>query len=48
MDSGETGGARPSSTVERLGQLALLLLFLFALSGASPCSCSRDAPVALR
>ena len=33
MDNGEAGGARPTSTVERLGQLALLLLFLFALSG---------------
>ena len=33
MDSGEAGGAPPTSTVERLGQLALLLLFLFALTG---------------
>ena len=33
MDNGEAGGARHTSTVERLGQLALLLLFLFALSG---------------
>ena len=33
MDSGEAGDPRPSPTPERLGQLALLLLFLFALSG---------------
>ena len=34
LDSGEAGGGpRHTSTVERLGQLALLLLFLFALSG---------------
>ena len=33
MANREEGGARPTSTVERLGQLALLLLFLFALSG---------------
>ena len=33
MDDGEAGGAPPTSTVERLGQLALLLLFLFALAG---------------
>ena len=33
MDNGERDGPRSSPTVERLGQLALLLLFLFALSG---------------
>ena len=33
MDNGEKGRAVPSTTVERWGQLALLLLFLFALSG---------------
>ena len=33
MDNGEADGHRTTSTVERWGQLALLLLFLFALSG---------------
>jgi len=33
MDSEEAGSAHSASTVERWGQLALLLLFLFALSG---------------
>ena len=33
MDNGEAGDPRPSPTLERLGQLVLLLLFLFALAG---------------
>lgn len=33
MANGEADGPRPTSTVERLGQLVLLLLFLFALAG---------------
>ena len=33
MDDGKAGGPSSSSGVERLGQLALLLLFLFALAG---------------
>lgn len=33
MHGDEEGGARPTSTLERLGQLALLLLFLLALAG---------------
>ena len=44
MDGGDTGGARPSSTVERLGQLALLLLFLFAIAGGVVLLVERGQP----
>ena len=44
MDGGETGGSGPTSTVERLGQMALLLLFLFALSGGIALLVERGQP----
>ena len=44
MDDGGAGGAGPASTVERWGQLGLLLLFLFALSGGIVLLVQRGQP----